>query len=45
MEKHTKVTKSNYKSAEKDDFYLVDEVCGIGEYISAAEEADISIVL
>lgn len=34
-----------WKSAEKDDFYLVDEVCGIGEYISAAEEADLSIVL
>lgn len=34
-----------WKSAEKDDFHLVDEVCGIGEYISAAEEADINIVL
>ncbi len=34
-----------WKSADKDDFYLVDEVCGIGEYISAAEEADVSVVL
>ncbi len=34
-----------WKSAEKDDFHLVDEVCGIGEYISAAEEADLHVIL
>jgi len=34
-----------WKSAEKEDFYLVDEVCGIGEYISAVEEADFNIIL
>ena len=34
-----------WKSADKEDFYLVDEVCGVGEYVSSAEEADLSIIL
>ncbi len=34
-----------WKSADKEDFHLVDEVCGIGEYISASEEADITLLI